>query len=128
MKLTAIRMGVVGGLLLAGLVAGVAELSGAWRAAVYAGGGAELVVCLVGLCCAAKLAGLPVQPGNDSRFWAWWGGGMLARLALGLGAALAFKLFFRNDFMPALLALAGTYLAGLLVETAWLAQELSRKK
>jgi len=111
------------------LAAAVAEGVGAWvgseyRHPIYAGGAAGVLLTLLGLPFALKLARLGETKDSSGKFWAWWGAGLLMRLFLLLGLALLLNATFREQPVAALLALLGSYLIGMFAEAGWLAAKL----
>lgn len=114
------------GLLAAG-VAGAAEgLSRAFgaelRVPIYAGGCAGILLGLVGIPFAVKLAGIAGAKDESGAFWRWWGLGMLSRLGLMLVLALSLAAAFDKQAMPALLSMVAAYLVGMFAEAGWLAK------
>jgi hypothetical protein len=111
---------------LAALTAGAAEILGrlgheGLREQVYAGGLAGLFLALAGVPFAAKLARIKDA---GTRFWKWWGAGVLVRLLLLLVLAVALGVMFPEGPAGALLSMAVLYLIGMFSEAAWLAKRL----
>jgi len=90
------------------------------RVPVYVGGMAGLVLALLGMLIALRLARFASSGAEDQGFWKWWGGGLLLRFVLGGIAGVV--LMGLKLGPPALLTMAAVYLAGMFVETALLAQ------
>ena len=103
-------------------VAAAAETLGAERRwAVYAGGAAGVLLSAAGLPFAWKLSRLADAPARDTRFWKWWGGGVLVRLAL-LGAFAGVLMWqFKAGTNAGLLTMGAVYLIGMFAEAAWVA-------
>ena len=97
------------------------------RAPYYTGVGAGLVLALVGLPFAMKLAAIGVVTDDKGAFWTWWGAGLLLRLALVLILALIQMVCFSKFPAAALLSMSGVYLVGMFTEAAWLAKFLFGK-
>ncbi len=117
----------------AALAAGICELGligkfGAEiRAPYFSGVGAGLVLALVGLPFAVKLAAIGAAPEATGGFWKWWGAGLLLRMALMLVLALTLMAVFAKFPAAALLPMSGVYLVGMFAEAAWLAKFLFGK-
>ncbi|MCY3024241.1 MAG: hypothetical protein NTW87_35135 [Planctomycetota bacterium] len=112
---------------LSALVAATAEaMGGERRWAVYAGGAAGIVVSLAGLPFAWKLSRLADAPARDTRFWKWWGGGLLVRLVLVAGLAFGLLWYLKPRANAALLTMGAVYLFGMLAEAAWVARVFFR--
>jgi hypothetical protein len=111
--------------ILAGLVAGVSEVMGAWlgaaaRISSYLGGAAGLLIVLAGIPFMVKLGSISLRK-DGAHFWGWWGAGALVRVALlvPLAIVLAFKL--SDTALVALMVMAGVYLLGMFAESAYVA-------
>jgi hypothetical protein len=121
---------VIAAFVAAAIAAGVAEFlnakwGGGFRAPFYAGIGSGLVLAMVGLPFAIKIASIGGD-GKNSGFWMWWGTGLLTRLVLMAGFALGLDAGFSNAPAAALLPMVGVYLAGMFCESAWVAKILFR--
>ena len=103
-------------------VAAVAETLGAERRwAVYAGGAAGVLLSAAGLPFAWKLSRLTDAPARDTRFWKWWGGGVLLRLVL-LGAFAGVLMWqLKAGANAGLLTMGVVYLIGMFAEAMWVA-------
>ncbi|MGD0094484.1 MAG: hypothetical protein ABSE73_31635, partial [Planctomycetota bacterium] len=56
----------------------------------------------------------------------WWGGGLLVRLVLLVGFALALVRYFKPAAGAGLLTLAAVYLVGMFAEAVWVASVFFR--
>jgi len=110
-----------------GLIGPMGKFGAEIRAPYYAGVGAGVVLALVGLPFAAKLAGIGAAPEANGGFWKWWGAGVLLRMALMLVLALTLMAVFVKSPAAALLPMSGVYLVGMFTEAAWLAKFLFGK-
>ena len=109
------------------LLALAAEGAGAiWgtrvRVLLYAGEVAGVLVVAAGAPFVYKLSRIAAMPHVSRAFWVWWGSGFLVRLVSLMSLAVVLGMVFRAECADAILALAATYLLGLLVETYWLAK------
>lgn len=105
-----------------------AEAVNAWvgsefRTPIYAGGTAGIFVTLLGLPFALVLARVGEQNDSGGQFWVWWGAGLMVRLVVALGLAVALNIFSAQP-TAALLALVGSYLIGMFAEAGWVAARL----
>ena len=94
------------------------------RSGCYWGTAAGVVLALVGLPFAIKMASFGKQPDKGGMFWIWWGVGMIARLMLLVALSLALLATYLEQSMAPLLSMMGVYLVGMLAESAWVARLL----
>ena len=114
------------------IAAGIAEFlnakwGGGFREPFYAGIGSGVMLALVGLPFAIKIATFGNSADNSDAFWKWWGVGLLTRLALMAVFALTLAAWFKSTPEPALLSMVGVYLVGMFVEAAFVARLLFGK-
>jgi hypothetical protein len=98
------------------------------RSCIHAGGaaGGLLAVSVLPFALAvSRIRGGDAQ--SDARFWTWWGGGLLVRLALLGGLAFGLRAWCGAEhFQAASMTMMAVYLAAMFAEVGWLATVLAK--